>query len=197
MRGSGYGENVIAEVCAALGILAKYGILGVGALSNSGAGVGAGNPQQNAATVNCINLSTLSHHQDQANANAAAANAAAAAAAGNNVLGALSQINIDSYMGTVSPTPGPSMDSLDIFRHTAAAAAAAAAQAAANQQNAVNQAAMALNNNNNNNTLTLPNNTTMQSVGSFSKTIMPTELTSKEKNVEIPEVIVGAILGEL
>lgn len=163
MRSSGYVENVIVEVCAALGILAKYGILGVG--------VNAANSNANAPTVNCINLSSL---QDQANANATA---------GNNVLGALSQINIDSYIGTVSPTPGTSIDGLDLFRHTTAAAAAAVQS---------NQTQMALNNNN----LTLPTNTTMQTVGNFSKTTLPLEISSKEKNVEIPEVIVGAILGK-
>lgn len=152
MRGSGYAENVIAEVCAALGILAKYGILGVG-MNNSN------------ASVNCINLSAL----DQANANAA----------GSNVLGALSQINIDSYIGTVSPAPGTSIDGLDIFRNPSAAAAVQSNQT------------MALNNNN----LTLPTNATMQTVGNFSKTLLPSDLASKEKNVEIPEVIVGAILG--
>lgn len=166
MRGSGYVENVIVEVCAALGILAKYGILGVGVNNPNAAAQAAA-----AASVNCINLSSL----DQANANTA----------GSNVLGALSQINIDSLC-TVSPTPGTSIDGLDIFRHHSAAAAAAAAVSAVQP----NQT-MALNNNN----LTLPTNTTMQTVGNLNKSIMPSDLASKEKNVEIPEVIVGAILG--
>lgn len=147
MRNSGYSDPVIAEVCAALGILAKYGILGIGlGLSNAN------------AAVNCFNLSSLEPTNN--------------AGTTNNVLGAIGQINLDSYMNTVSPSPGTSLEGLEMFRHTAI------------QSNAP----LTLNNNN------FPiSNPTVQ--GNFNKALIPADIASKEKNVEIPEVIVGAILG--
>lgn len=149
MRNSGYNDSVIAEVCTALNILAKYGILGIGF------GLNTGN-----AAVNCFNLPAL----DQPNNTATA----------NNVLGAIGQINLDSYIGTVSPSTGTSLEGLEMFRTSTM------------QPNAP----LTLNNNN----FSITGSQAVQP--NFSKSVLAPETASKEKNVEIPEVIVGAILGK-
>lgn len=149
MRNSGYNDSVIAEVCTALSILAKYGILGIGF------GLNTANP-----AVNCFNIPAL----DQTNNTSTT----------NNVLGAIGQINLDSYMGAVSPSTGTSLEGLEMFRSSTM------------QPNAP----LALNNNN----FSISGNQSVQP--NFNKTMLTPETTSKEKNVEIPEVIVGAILGK-
>lgn len=149
MRNSGYAENVIVEVSAALGILAKYNILGTGIVANPN------------SSVNCFNISGI----DQTSSNSS----------NNNVLGALGQINLDSYLSTVSPTTGAPIDNMEIFRHTS-----------------LPNHAITLSNNNN---YSIGNNSSVQSMPNINKAIVTADLVSKEKNVEIPEVIVGAILG--
>ncbi|XP_063705036.1 RNA-binding protein Pasilla [Culicoides brevitarsis] len=148
MRNSGYNDSVIAEVCTALSILAKYGILGIGF------GLNTTNP-----AVNCFNLPTLEQTNNTSTT--------------NNVLGAIGQINLDSYIGAVSPSTGTSLEGLEMFRSSTMQA----------------NAPLALNNNN----FSISGNQSVQP--NFNKSMLTPETTSKEKNVEIPEVIVGAILG--
>lgn len=149
MRNSGYAENIIVEVSAALGILAKYNILGTGVVTNAN------------SSVSCFNMPGIDH-TNSSNSN-------------NNVLGALGQISLDSYLSTVTPSTGTSIDNMDIFRHSS-----------------IPNHALSLNNNNN---FSVAGNPNVQSVQSFNKNLVATDLAGKEKNVEIPEVIVGAILG--
>lgn len=163
MRGSGYSDNVTAEVCAALGILAKYGVLGVGVgLSNGGS--------HPSAPLSYLGVSALEQ---------------SAAAAASGVYGAIGQVNLDSYIGTGSPTPRTSLEryeAFDPFRHTGS------------------QAATPISLNNNSFGLTHSAQTLgagpAQTLGVLSKSPTPGEIGNKDgKNVEIPEVIVGAILG--
>jgi RNA-binding protein Nova len=77
MRGSGYSDSVTTEVVAALGILAKYGVLGIGVGLSNGA---------HTTPLSFLGVQTI----DQS------ANAAAAAATG--VYGAIGQVNLDSYI---------------------------------------------------------------------------------------------------
>lgn len=149
MRSSGYNDSVIAEVCTALSILAKYGILGIGF------GLNTTNP-----AVNCFNIPAM----DQTNNTTTT----------NNVLGAIGQINLDSYIGAVSPSTGTSLEGLEMFRPSTMQPSAP----------------LALNNNN----FSISGNQSVQP--NFNKAMLTPETTSKEKNVEIPEVIVGAILGK-
>jgi RNA-binding protein Nova len=180
MRGSGYSESVTNEVCAALGILAKYGVLGVGV----GMGLTNGTHQ---APLNFMGVSAM---EQSANA----AHAAHAAAASGGVYGAIGQVNLDSFIGTTSPTPRASLEryeaTFDPFRHNSQAATPislnnntfglATNASSVHAQAALNAAAV------------------QQTLGALSnKSPTPGELGNKDiKNVEIPEVIVGAILGK-
>jgi RNA-binding protein Nova len=169
MRGSGYSESATTEVCAALGILAKYGVLGVGVGLTNGT---------HANTLSYLNVSALEQPSQSP------------ATAVGNIFGAISG-NLESFINSQANQPQrASIDrfeaSFDPFRNAQATAPITlnnnnfglAAQNAATAQ-ALGAAAAA------------------QSLGALSKSPTPGEIGSKDaKNVEIPEVIVGAILGE-
>jgi RNA-binding protein Nova len=179
MRGTGYSESVTNEVATALGILAKYGVLNVGV----GVGLTNGTHSQ---PLNLFGVSAMEQN---------AANAAHAAAAAGGVYGAIGQVNLDSFIGTTSPTPRASLErydhsTFDPFRHNSQAATPislnnntfglATSASTAHAQAALSAAAV------------------QQTLGALSnKSPTPGELGNKDiKNVEIPEVIVGAILGK-
>lgn len=105
MRGMGYPELHLNEVAAALGILAKYGSLGVG--------VGLTHTNGTHTTpISYLNVTPL----DQS-------------VTASSVFGAIGQVNLDSFIGATSPTPRASIDrfesnAFDPFRHTGQQAAA-------------------------------------------------------------------------
>lgn len=162
MRGSGYSEPATTEVCAALGVLAKYGVLGVG----------VGLAHTNGGHPNPLNYLGVSGLDQQT---------------GGGVFGAIGQVSLDSYMSAASPTPRQSLEryeaAFDPFRH------------------ATSQAATPITLNNNSFGLATGGATAQalgaaQTLGVLSKSPTPGDISSKDsKNVEIPEVIVGAILG--
>ncbi|XP_055523836.1 RNA-binding protein Pasilla isoform X2 [Wyeomyia smithii] len=168
MRQSGYSDTATTEVHAALAVLAKYGVLGIG--------VGL---QNGTHTTPLSFLGVQELQQSTA--------AAAAASAATGVYGAVSQLNLDSYLhGAGTATPRTSLErydaTFDPFRHPGTQAATPISinnnAFGLSSASALNAAAAA------------------QTLGSLSKSPTPAEMTtSKEKNVEIPEVIVGAILG--
>lgn len=102
MRGFGYLEPVLNEVAAALGILAKYGSLGVG----------VGLTHTNGTTpISYLNVTPLEQ------------------SVSNSVFGPIGQVNLDSFIGATSPTPRASIDrfettTFDPFRHATQQAAA-------------------------------------------------------------------------
>lgn len=101
MRGFGYLEPVLNEVAAALGILAKYGSLGVG-LTHTTNGT---------TPISYLNVTPLEQSVT------------------NSVFGAIGQVNLDSFIGATSPTPRASIDrfettTFDPFRHAGQQAAA-------------------------------------------------------------------------
>lgn len=107
---------------------------------------------------------------------------------GSGFFGAIGQVNLDSYMGTTSPTPRQSMDRYDatsfsdIFRH-------AGQQAAAPISINTNSFGLATNSS---------IGASAQSLSAYSKSPTPAEGGARDtKNVEISENIVGAILGKL
>ncbi|XP_050069098.1 RNA-binding protein Pasilla isoform X1 [Anopheles maculipalpis] len=169
MRQSGYSDTATAEVHAALGVLAKYGVLGIGVGLQNGT---------HSTTLGYLGMPEMQQ---------STAAAAAAASAATGVYGAVGQLNLDSYLhgaGTATPrtTAIDRYDptTFDPFRHPGT------------------QAATPISINNNAFGLGNPSalNAAAQTLGSLSKSPTPAEMTtSKEKNVEIPEVIVGAILG--
>ncbi|XP_050306224.1 RNA-binding protein Pasilla isoform X2 [Anthonomus grandis grandis] len=156
LRSSGLTEPHIAEISAALTVLAKYGILGVG-LGIGGAHAGA------------LPVSSYLSVMEQAGANAAT----------TGVFGAVGQISLGECLGANSPTPRSSLEryesAFDPFRHQASAATAP----------------ISLNNN------SFGLGTNQQVAVQLSKSPTPAEIKahSDTKNVEIPEIIVGAILG--
>ncbi|KAH8268538.1 hypothetical protein KR026_008530 [Drosophila bipectinata] len=175
MRGSGYSETVTTEVCAALGVLAKYGVLAMG----------VGVPHTNGAHStlgNFLGVTTL----DQQTA------AAASAATASNVFGAVGQVNLEQYAAAAAAAAAatrPTQTQLDAaavqfdpFRHLGSATAPATTP-------------VSLNNNSFGLTAATGTATTAQ-LGGLSKSPTPGDLSSKDsKNVEVPEVIIGAILG--
>lgn len=161
MRGSGYTEPATTEVCAALGVLAKYGVLGVG--------VGL-------AHTNGGHPGALGY---------LAGMAAIEQAPPGGVFGPIGQVNcLDSLMGTTSPTPRTSYEAaFESFRMQTTQAATPITL-------------------NNNNFLTSSNQaqqlgaSAASAIGALSKSPTPGDISSKDsKNVDIPEIIVGAILG--
>ncbi|XP_049304132.1 RNA-binding protein Pasilla isoform X2 [Bactrocera dorsalis] len=188
LRGSGYSETATNEVCAALGVLAKYGVLGMG----------VGVPHANGTTTlgSFLGVTTL----DQQTA------AAASAATASNVFGAVGQVNLEQYTAaaaaaaaaaasrpTQSHLEAAAAAQFDPFRHLSTSATAA-------------QATTPVSLNNNSFGLTAATGTTCTTAQSLSaathtlsglsKSPTPGDLGAKDtKNVEIPEVIVGAILG--
>ncbi|CAD6995056.1 unnamed protein product [Ceratitis capitata] len=189
LRGSGYSETATNEVCAALGVLAKYGVLGMG----------VGVPHANGTTTLGSFLGVTALDQQTA--------AAASAATANNVFGAVGQVNLDQYTAaaaaaaaaaasrpTQSHLEAAAAAQFDPFRHLGTTAATAA------------QANTPVSLNNNSFGLTAATGTTCTTAQSLSaathqlsglsKSPTPGDLGAKDtKNVEIPEVIVGAILG--
>ncbi|XP_021693768.1 RNA-binding protein Nova-1 isoform X2 [Aedes aegypti] len=167
MRQSGYSDTATTEVHAALAVLAKYGVLGIG--------VGL---QNGTHTTPLSFLGVPELQQTTA--------AAAAATAATGVYGAVGQLNLDSYLhGAGTATPRTSIErydaTFDPFRHPGTQAATPIS---------INNNAFGLT------SATALNAAAAQTLGSLSKSPTPAEMTtSKEKNVEIPEVIVGAILG--
>jgi RNA-binding protein Nova len=165
MRSLGYSDSANTEVCAALGILAKYGVLGVGM------GLSNGNHQQ--ATANPLSYLNVSALEQQSNQQTV-----------GNIFGAIGG-NLESFIN--SQTQQQQRNSLERFEATFDPF-----------RNAQATAPISLNNNN----FGLTNAQTAQlnaaqSLGALSKSPTPGEIGSKDaKNVEIPEVIVGAILGE-
>lgn len=104
MRGFGYLEPVLNEVAAALGILAKYGSLGVG--------VGLTHTTNGTTPISYLNVAPLEQ-----------------SVTANSVFGAIGQVNLDSFIGATSPTPRASIDrfettTFDPFRHAGQQAAA-------------------------------------------------------------------------
>ncbi|XP_065372348.1 RNA-binding protein Pasilla isoform X3 [Calliphora vicina] len=189
LRGLGYSETATSEVCAALGVLAKYGVLGMG----------VGLPHANGAHTTLANYLGVSTLEQQT----AAANAAANA---GNVFGAVGQVNLEQYTAAAAAAAAaasrPTQTQLDVaaaaaqfdhFRHLGNAAS-------------VGQAATPVSLNNNSFGLTAATGagntapslgaTAGHSMSGMSKSPTPGDLGPKDtKNVEIPEVIVGAILG--
>uniref|UniRef100_A0A182Q985 K Homology domain-containing protein n=1 Tax=Anopheles farauti TaxID=69004 RepID=A0A182Q985_9DIPT len=170
MRQSGYSDTATAEVHNALGVLAKYGVLGIGVGLQNGT---------HSTTLGYLGMPEMQQ---------TTAVAAAAASAATGVYGAVGQLNLDSYLHGAAGTATPRTTAIDRydpatfdpFRHPGT------------------QAATPISINNNAFSLGNPSalNATAQALGSLSKSPTPAEMTtSKEKNVEIPEVIVGAILG--
>ncbi|XP_037951416.1 RNA-binding protein Nova-1 isoform X5 [Teleopsis dalmanni] len=184
MRGTGYSEAATTEVCAALGVLAKYGVLGMG----------VGVPHANGAHTTLgsyLGVSAL----DQQTA------AAASAATAGNVFGAVGQVNLEQYTAAAAAAAAavanrPTQSQLE-------AAAAAAQFDPFRHLGSAAQATTPVSLNNNSFGLTAATGTgnTAQalnaaSLSGMSKSPTPGDLGAKDtKNVEIPEVIVGAILG--
>lgn len=167
MRSLGYSDSANTEVCAALGILAKYGILGVGV---SGLTNGT-HTQTQANPLSYLNVSALEQQPSQQTV--------------GNLFGAIGG-NLESFIN--SQTSQQQRNSMERFD----------ASSFDPFRNAQATAPISLNNN-----FGLTNATTAQalgaaqSLGALSKSPTPGEIGSKDsKNVEIPEVIVGAILGE-
>lgn len=190
MRGSGYSETATTEVCAALGVLAKYGVLGMG----------VGVPHSNgthSAVGGYLGVSAL----DQQSA------AAASAAAAGNVFGAVGQVNLEQYTAAAAAAAAaasrPTQSQLE-----AAAAAAAAQFDPFRHLSSAAQATTPVSLNNNSfgltaatggavgQTLGQATHTAAHALGGMSKSPTPGDLGPKDtKSVEIQESIVGAILG--
>uniref|UniRef100_A0A1I8PH66 K Homology domain-containing protein n=2 Tax=Stomoxys calcitrans TaxID=35570 RepID=A0A1I8PH66_STOCA len=184
LRSSGYTETATTEVCAALGVLAKYGVLGmgVGLQHTNGAHTTLGN---------YLGVSAL----DQQTA------AAASAATAGNVFGAVGQVNLEQYNAAVAAAAAsrPTQQQLDAaaaqfdpFRHLSSSAGQAATPVSLNNNSFGLTAATGT-------VTTAPTlgaATGAHALGGMSKSPTPGDLSAKDsKNVEIPEVIVGAILG--
>lgn len=159
MRGYGYLEPATNEVVAALGILAKYGSLGVGLTHTNGT-----------HTTPMMGVTQLEQ-----------------SVPASGFFGAIGQVNLDSYIGTTSPTPRQSLErydttTFDIFRHAGQQAAAPISINTNSFGLATNQSIGAA---------------AAQSLSAFSKSPTPAEGGARDtKNVEISENIVGAILGK-
>lgn len=173
MRGSGYSEPATNEVCQALAVLAKYGVLG------NSVGLAHANGAHHPTPISYLGVSTLDH-----------------SVPAGGVFGAIGQVNLDSFIGQTSPTPRQSLEryepQFDPFRHVG-------------QQAATTPISL-----NNNSFGLATGNATVQAIGAaaaaaaaaqtlgvLSKSPTPGDIGNKDtKNVEIPEIIVGAILGE-
>lgn len=155
MRGAGYSEQATNEVCQALAVLAKYGVLGGGlGLAHTN---GAHHP------ISYLGVSALEHPVS------------------NGVFGAIGQVNLETYVGATSPTPRQPLDQFEHFRH------------------AGQHAATPITLNNNSFGLATSNAHAIAAAAAqtlLSKSPTPDGSSKDAKNVEIPEVIVGAILGE-
>lgn len=173
MRGSGYSEPATNEVLAALGILAKYGVLGLGV------GLPHTNGTHSHTTPTAISYLGVSGLEQPATV------------ASSGVFGAIGQVNLDSYIGATSPTPRTSIERFDTstfdpFRH---AGQQAATPISINTNNFGLSATSA--------TIGSAAASAAHALGALSKSPTPGDIGLRDtKNVEIPEVIVGAILGK-
>lgn len=177
MRGAGYSETATNEVCAALGVLAKYGVLGMG----------VGVPHTNGAhptLANYLGVTTL----DQQTA------AAASAATASNVFSAVGQVNFEYAAAAAAaaaasrPTQSQLEVQFDSFRHLGSATAPAATPVSLNNNSFGLTGATG--------TVTSAQLGAAASIGGLSKSPTPGDLGAKDtKNVEVPEVIIGAVLG--
>ncbi|KAK4884374.1 hypothetical protein RN001_000645 [Aquatica leii] len=154
LRNSGYTDSQMVEICAAISVLAKYGVLAMG-LGLGGAHAGA------------LPVSNYLSVMEQAQA----------ATANSGVFGPIGQVSLGECLGATSPTPRSNLErydtAFDPFRHPSSPATAPISI--------------------NNNSFGLG---TGQQMTVLSKSPTPAELQGKDsKNVEIAEVIVGAILG--
>lgn len=180
MRGSGYSEQATTEVCAALGVLAKYGVLGMGV------GVPHTNGAHTAASVGYLGVSALEQ----------SAAAATAAAAAGNVFGAVGQVNLEQYTAAAAAAAAAARPS-----QLEAAAVAAAAQFEPLRHFGSQAAAPISINNNSFGLAAATGGGAGQTLGAttvtgLSKSPTPGDLGPKDtKNVEVSENIVGAILG--
>ncbi|XP_055850939.1 RNA-binding protein Pasilla isoform X3 [Episyrphus balteatus] len=180
MRGSGYSEQATTEVCAALGVLAKYGVLGMG----------VGVPHTNGAHTGSVGYLGVSALEQSA--------AAATAAAAGNVFGAVGQVNLEQYTAAAAAAAAAA-------RPTQLEAAAAAAAAQFDPlRHFGSQAAAPISMNNNSFGLAAATGGATAGgqtlgatqMGGLSKSPTPGDLGPKDtKNVEVSENIVGAILG--
>lgn len=168
MRSLGYSDSANSEVCAALGILAKYGVLGVGmGMSN-----GNHSNQQQQNPLSYLSVGAMEQQSNQQTV--------------GNIFGAIGG-NLESFIN--SQTQQQQRNSLERFEASFDPF-----------RNAQATAPISMNNNNFGltNAQTAQAINAAQSLGALSKSPTPGEIGSKDaKNVEIPEVIVGAILGEL
>lgn len=165
MRNLGYSDSANTEVCAALGILAKYGVLGVGMGLSNGS-----HQQAQANPLSYLNVSALEQQQSQQTV--------------GNIFGAIGG-NLESFINSQQQQQQRNslerFEAFDPFRNAQATAPISLNNNNFGLTNA--QQAQALN--------------AAQSLGALSKSPTPGEIGSKDaKNVEIPEVIVGAILGK-
>lgn len=180
MRGAGYSETVTSEICSALGVLAKYGVLGMG----------VGVPHANGAHPtlgNYLGVPTL----DQQTA------AAASAATASNVFGAVGQVNLEQYAAAAAAAAAASRPTqsqleaavqFDPFRHLGSATAPAATPVSLNNNSFGLTGATG--------TVSSAQLGAAASIGGLSKSPTPGDLGAKDsKNVEVPEVIIGAVLG--
>lgn len=169
MRSLGYSDSANTEVCAALGILAKYGVLGVGMSNGS-------HNQQSQNPLSYLNASALEQQSSQQQQVSAAV---------GNIFGAIGG-NLESFIN--SQQQQQQRTSLERFESQFDPFRNAQATAPISMNNNFGMSA---------NATTAQMNAAAQSLGALSKSPTPGELGSKDaKNVEIPEVIVGAILGE-
>ncbi|XP_056639428.1 RNA-binding protein Pasilla isoform X2 [Diorhabda carinulata] len=154
LRSSGLADAQIVEICAALAVLAKNGVISVG----------LGISQPHPGTIPVSNYLSLMDGSAQN--------------AGAGVFGAIGQVSLGDCLGTNTAAPRTNLERyespFDPFRHQVSAATAPISL--------------------NNNSFGLG---TGQQVAVLSKSPTPAELngTKDSKNVEIAEVIVGAILG--
>ncbi|KAJ8941937.1 hypothetical protein NQ318_013270, partial [Aromia moschata] len=162
LRNSGFADAQIAEICAAVSVLAKYGIIAVGL------GIGGAHP----GALPVSNYLSVMDQTGATNAN-------------TGVFGPIGQVSLGECLGEYankfganSPTPRTNLErydsAFDPFRHQSSAATAPISL--------------------NNNSFGLG---TGQQMTVLSKSPTPAELNGPKdsKNVEIAEVIVGAILG--
>lgn len=172
MRNLGYSDSANSEVCAALGILAKYGVLGVGVgLSNGNHTHTHSHSQASANPLSYLSVSALEQQSSQQTV--------------GNIFGAIGG-NLESFIN--SQNQQQQRNSLERFEASFD-----------HFRNAQATAPISLNNNNFglSNAAQAQALSQAQSLGALSKSPTPGEIGSKDaKNVEIPEVIVGAILGE-
>lgn len=177
MRGAGYSETATTEVCAALSVLAKYGVLGMG----------VGVPHANGAHPtlgNFLGVPTLDQQQA----------AAASAATASNVFGAVGQLEQYAAAAVAAAAARPTQSQLeaavqfDPFRHLGSATAPAATPVSLNNNSFGLTGATG--------TVSSAQLGAAASIGGLSKSPTPGDLGAKDsKNVEVPEVIIGAVLG--